>query len=461
MAAIFADQARLQGWLEIELLAVEGWAQTGEVPADAAVALRRNLGSRIVDMERVAELEAEQGHDVAAFVSALQEVAGEPGRFLHLGLTSSDVVDTALAVQLAEAGRLLLDDASELERALAEQAVAHRLTVMVGRTHGVHAEPITLGVKLANHLDELRRSRERLAAALREVAVGRLSGPVGTHSSVPPAVEEHVCRALGLEVAPATTQVVARDRHAALICAMALAGAVLERLATALRLAQQTEVGELEEPFARRQKGSSAMPHKRNPVLSERVCGLARVLRGHCVTALENVALWHERDISHSSAERIVLPDSFALLDYMLQLSARVVSGLRVDAERMRANLDWCGGIVFSQRVLNALVIEAGWPRERAYRAVQELAFAALEGQAGFTDLVGRSAAVAGALREAGVRLEDCFDTGVYTARVRDTFVRLGLPWGEGTRSSSSAGPALPEATPEVAVEAGLGGGQS
>ncbi|HET9051629.1 MAG TPA: adenylosuccinate lyase, partial [Candidatus Dormibacteraeota bacterium] len=318
IATIFADEERLARWLEIELLAVEAWAEVGRVPSDAAARLRRRLGGTTVDAARVAELEAEQGHDVAAFVSAVQERAGDDGRFLHLGLTSSDIVDTALATQLRDAGAVLDEDCRTLEATLARLAVRHRLTVMPGRTHGVHAEPITLGVKLASHLDEVRRSRERLARAVAEVAVGQLTGPVGTHTSIPPAVEELVCARLGVAVAPVATQVVARDRHGALVGAVALLGAVLERLAMSIRLLQITEVGELEEPFAERQKGSSSMPHKRNPVLSERVVGMARVLRGYAATALEDVALWHERDISHSSAERIVLPDAFALADYML-----------------------------------------------------------------------------------------------------------------------------------------------
>jgi adenylosuccinate lyase len=303
----------------------------------------------------------------------------------------------------------------------------------------------------------VRRSRARLAAAAAEVAVGNLSGTVGTHISVPPQVEEHVCRALGLEVAPATTQVVARDRHASLLCSMAILGAVLERLATTVRLLQVTEVGEAEEPFAERQKGSSAMPHKRNPVLSERICGMARVLRGYAMTGLDDVALWHERDISHSSAERIVLPDAFALLSYMLQLSSRIVVGMRVDAERMRAHVDHGGGLVFSQRLLNALV-ETGWPRERAYRSVQALAMQAREGRGGFRDLARASDDIRAGLHAAGLDVDaffaTTFDVDAYLEHVDDTYARLGLP--------VNAAPADPGAVqrPALAVEAGLGGGQ-
>src|SRR5438132_2709078 len=370
MAAIFSDEARLRGWLEVELLACEGWAEVGRIPRDALTALR----AARIDAARIAEREAEQGHDVAAFVAAIQETVGEAGRYLHLGLTSSDVVDTALATQLRDAAGVIDSDCGVLEDELVEQAERHRLTVMMGRTHGVHAEPLTLGIKLANFVDEVRRSRRRLAIATEDVAVGKINGAVGTHASVPPEVEEHVCRGLGLAVTPVSTQVLARDRHAAFITALALLGAVLERLATTIRLLQITEVDEVEEPFTERQKGSSAMPHKRNPVLCERICGLARVLRGHAATAMEDVALWHERDVSHSSAERVILPDACALSDYTLRLSARIVRGLRVEPERMRENVELHGGIVFSQRVLTALIVEAGWARERTYRAVQVLA---------------------------------------------------------------------------------------
>jgi len=451
MAAIFSEESRLQRWLEVELLAAEGWAAAGRISADAAARLRR--GAR-VDAARAAELEAEQGHDLAAFVSAVQESAGDDGRFLHLGLTSSDVVDTALATQLRDATAILDEAAAALEATLAELAVRHRRAVMPGRTHGIHAEPLTLGIKFANHYDEVRRSRARLSAAAVEVAVGQISGTVGTHASVPPEVEEHVCRGLGLVAAPATTQVIARDRHAALVTAIAIFGAVLERLAVAIRLMQQTEVAEAEEPFAARQKGSSAMPHKRNPVLCERICGMARVLRGHATTALEDVALWHERDISHSSAERMILPDCCALLDYMLQLAARVCKGLRVDEARLAANLDAGGGLVFSQQVLNILVLECGWARERAYSAVQALATAAREGRASFRELVERSPEVSAAFRDAGLDIASCFDVSAYLVHIDETYRRLGLPVEETDTVRVRVD------RPALAVEPGLGGGK-
>jgi len=447
IAAIFNDDSRLRRWLEVELLAAEGWAAAGRIPAASAQALRD--GARI-DPARIQELEAEQGHDVAAFVQAVQETVGDEGRFVHLGLTSSDVVDTTLATQLRDAAAQIHQDAALLLTALEDQAVRHRLTVMPGRTHGVHAEPITLGIKLANHWDEVRRSRERLAAAALEVAVGRVSGPVGTHTSVPPQVEEHVCAGLGLSVAPTATQVLARDRHAAFVTAAAILGATLERLATTVRLLQQTEIGELEEPFAQRQKGSSAMPHKHNPILCERVCGMARVLRGYAVTAMENVALWHERDISHSSAERIVLPDTCALLDYMLRLCTRLVGQVRVNPDKMLRDVEMHGRITCSPRVLGAL-IAAGWSREAAYREVQGLAERARAGEAGFETLA-RAALEATLGTQA---LDECFDVGAFLDGIDGIYRRLGL--AVVVAQPGGSGPAAER--PQLAVEAGIGGG--
>jgi adenylosuccinate lyase len=446
IADVFSEESKLRRWLEVELLAVEGWAALGRVPVADAAAVRR--GAKL-DPARIAELEREQGHDVAAFVSQVQETLGPEGRHFHFGLTSSDIVDTALATQLRDAALLLDADAVALERALADAAVRHRLTLMPGRTHGVHAEPLTLGVKLANHYDEVRRSRMRLAAAAAEVAVGQISGAVGTHNSVPPSVEEHVCRGLGLSVAPVATQVLARDRHAAFVSSMAIFGAVLERFATAIRLMQTTETGEVEEPFAEKQKGSSAMPHKRNPVLCERICGMARVLRGYAMTAMDDVALWHERDISHSSAERVILPDACALLSYSLQLCERVVRGLRVRPENMQRNLDFGGGLMFSQRVLTALISEAGWGREEAYRTVQALALEAREGRGGFRELVHASSEVRSALTLE--QLEAAFDVSAYLVHIDETYGRLGLPL-ESVEAAAAE-------RPLHAVEAGIGGG--
>jgi adenylosuccinate lyase len=447
IAKIFSDASRLQRWLDVELLACEGWAELGRIPVEALTELQ---GARI-DAERIAELEAEQGHDVAAFVAAVQETVGEAGRYFHLGLTSSDVVDTALATQLRDAAGVIDADVESLTAALIEQAERHRLTVMMGRTHGVHAEPLTLGIKLANFVDEVRRARTRLSAATAEIAVGQITGAVGTHATVPPEIEEHVCTGLELTTAPVATQVLARDRHAAFVTALALLGAVLERLATTIRLLQITEVDEVEEPFGQRQKGSSSMPHKHNPVLSERICGLARVLRGYALTAMENVALWHERDISHSSAERVILPDACALADYIVRLSTRIVEGLRVKPERMAENLERHGGIVFSQQVLTALVVEAEWPREQAYRAVQRLAARARDDEGPFRDLVANDPDISAALSEETIA--HCFDVEPYLAHVDETYRRLGL--------STSALEAGPTAEPSMlAVEAGIAGGR-
>ncbi len=447
IATIFSDASRLQRWLDVELLACEGWAEIGRIPLEALTTLR----GASIDADRIAELEAEQGHDMAAFVAAVQETVGDAGRYFHLGLTSSDVVDTALATQLRDAAAVIDADVESLIASLVEQAERHRLTVMMGRTHGVHAEPLTLGIKLANFVDEVRRARARLASGTAEVAVGQITGAVGTHASVPPEVEEHVCRLLELTTAPVATQVLARDRHASFVTALALLGAVLERLATTVRLLQVTEVDEVEEPFGQRQKGSSAMPHKRNPVLCERICGLARVLRGYAITAMEDVALWHERDISHSSAERVILPDACALSDYIVRLSTRIVDGLRVKPENMQANLELHGGIVFSQQVLTALIVESGWPRERAYRAVQALAARARDGDGLFRDLVAADADIAGALPESTIA--HCFDVDPYLAHIDETYRRLGLSTTTPQRGTDASPSAL-------AVEAGLAGGR-
>jgi adenylosuccinate lyase len=373
MAVIFSDAARFGRWLEIELLATEAWAELGVVAAADAAACR--AAGLVVDdafVDAVAERERLTDHDVAAFVDVVQQRLGPSGRWIHFGLTSSDVVDTALCWSLRDAADLLIDASSELIGALADKARAHRDTVAVGRTHGMHAEPTTFGRKLALWALQADRDRERLRAARHAIAVAKLSGAVGTYSNVDPFVEQHVAAALGLTPVPAT-QVVARDRHAEYLWACTAVGATVEQIALEFRHLQRTEVGEAEEGFRPGQKGSSAMPHKRNPITAERLCGLARVLRGHLTAGLEDVALWHERDISHSSVERIVLPDASLLAYYMLRRCASLVRNLRVDADRMLANLWSSHGVVFSQPVLLALVA-AGMGRDDAYRVVQELA---------------------------------------------------------------------------------------
>ena len=366
LAAIWSARHKTDTWLRVELLVCEAWAREGVIPQQALEKIR----AASYNAERMQEIEQETHHDVISFLRSVQEQLGDEGRFVHLGLTSSDVLDTGLAVQLKEAGVLLTRSLSELISLVAEAAKRHKYTLMVGRTHGIHAEPMTFGLKLALWVDELRRGQQRLGAALEQVTVGKISGAVGTHATVPPQIEEYVCERLGIGIEPVSSQIVQRDRHAHFVTVLALLGSSLEKMAQEVRHLQRTEVGEAFEPFGSGQQGSSAMPHKRNPELCERICGLARVLRGFAVTAMENVALWHERDISHSSAERIILPDGCTLLHYMLHLFTRVMSGLQVDEERMLTNLHMTGGLIFSQRILLAL-IDKGVGRQEAYEMVQ------------------------------------------------------------------------------------------
>ncbi len=395
MAELFADEARYATWLEVELLAVEAQAKLGVVPTEAVDVARERAS---VDAAAVEERERVTDHDVAAFVDVVQERIGAPhGAWIHHGLTSSDVVDTALSVTLVRASTLLLEVVDELDAAIAARAREHRDTPMIGRTHGIHAEPTTFGAKLALWALHLRRDRDRLARARSAVAVGKLSGAVGTYSNIDPEVEAFVCERLGLEPVPAT-QVIGRDRHAELLYALASLGAAIETFALEIRHLQRTEVGEVAEPFRTgEQKGSSAMPHKRNPVKCEQLCGLARVLRGYVVPGLEDVALWHERDISHSSVERIVLPDAFQLAYYMTVRFRAIVAGMVVDVERMQANLDSLRGLVFSQPVLLALV-ESGMTRDAAYRAVQRNAVASTEQGRPFRDVLADDQEVGAAL---------------------------------------------------------------
>jgi len=376
MARLWADEGRFEAWLRVELAACDALAARGVVPATAAASIRERAR---IDVARIDEIESEVQHDVIAFVSAVAETVGPEGRWLHYGLTSSDVVDTALALLMRDACDLVLTDLDALTAAVRERAKQHRETPMIGRTHGVHAEPMTFGLKLASWYTELLRGRRRLSEARHTIAVGKLSGAVGTFSQLAPDVEADVCAHLGLRPAAVSSQILQRDRHAEVIGTLALIGSSLEKFATEIRALQKTEVREVEEPFARGQKGSSAMPHKRNPIGCEQVTGLARVLRGNAMTALANVALWHERDISHSSAERVIVPDSFCVLSHMLRRMTRIVSGMHVAADRMRKNLDSTRGLVFSGHLLSDLT-KRGMRREDAYRVVQSHAMAALEG---------------------------------------------------------------------------------
>ena len=421
LAELFTDEARLATWLEVELLAVDAWAKLGVVPAADAAVIRERAS---VDAAAVEERERVTDHDVAAFVDVVQERVGQPaGAWVHHGLTSSDVVDTALSVTLVRACDFLLDAAANLESVITARAREFRSTPMVGRTHGIHAEPTTFGAKLALWALQVRRDRERLRRARTAVAVGKLSGAVGTYSNLDPAVEAFVCERLGLEPAPAT-QVLARDRHAEFLYACASMGATIESFALEVRLLATTEVSEVQEPFrAGDQKGSSAMPHKRNPWRSEQLCGLARVLRGNLQAGLEDVALWHERDISHSSVERIVLADSAQLAYYMLVRFEGIVAGMHVDPDRMRANLDSSHGLVFSQPVLLALV-EAGRSRDDAYRTVQRNATRTWAERRPFVDVLREDDDVTAAL-PAG-RLDACFDLASALEHADRVFEALG-----------------------------------
>src|SRR5438128_6533800 len=385
MAGIWSEESKLARWLEVELAALEGWVEVGAIPADDVAEIRAKAvtpsAERVVAIERITD------HDTAAFVDAVAEQLGPEGRWFHYGLTSSDVVDTALSLQIQDAGRLISKGIDRALAAVVARAEEHRHTICIGRSHGVHAEPITFGWKLAGWAFELDRARGRLARALETNRVGQLSGTVGSYAQVDPEVERIACERLGLEPDPVSTQVIARDRHAELLSALALAATSLERFATEIRHLARTEVREIEEPFGKGMKGSSAMPHKRNPKVAERLCGLARVVRAASLVGLENVPLWHERDISQSSAERVVIPDAFLALDYMLDRFRWLVDGLVVHADRMRANLDASHGLVFSHRLLLALV-ESGLGRDEAYRLVQRHAMQAWEDERDFRELV-------------------------------------------------------------------------
>ena len=423
MAGVWSDESMLARWLEVELAALEAWAELGAVPPAAATEICAS--ARPPRPERVAELERETQHDVAAFVDAVAETLGPTGRWFHYGLTSSDIIDTALALQVREAGELLLEGLERAVEAVVARALEHKHDVCVGRTHGMHAEPTTFGLKLAAWAFELERGRDRLRQALEGMRVGKLSGAVGTYAATDPELERLACGRLGLEPAPASTQVVQRDRHAALLATLALVAASLEKFATEIRHLARTEVGEVAEPFARGQKGSSAMPHKRNPIVAERICGLARVVRANALVGLENVALWHERDISHSSAERVVIPDSFLALDYMLARFAWLVEGLVVRPERMGRNLEAAHGLFFSQRLLLALV-ESGLVRDDAYRLVQRHALRAAEEEQDFRELVRGDEEIA-----SRVDLDSIFDLTWYTRHVDTVFERLGTLAGK------------------------------
>jgi len=417
MSAVWSDEAKLEHWLAVELAVLDAWAEVGAIPSASARSVRER--ARVPSPARVAELERSTNHDVAAFVDAVCVDLGPDGRWFHFGLTSSDVLDTALSLTIQTGGSLIRDGIDRASAAVLARAEEHRATVTIGRTHGVHAEPTTFGLKLLGWVFQLERDRARLDRALAGMRVGKLSGAVGTYATTTPEVERLACEALGLEPAPTSTQILQRDRHAELLSTLAIVASSLDRFALEIRHLARTEVREVEEPFAQGQKGSSAMPHKRNPIVAERICGLARLVRGYAHVGLENVALWHERDISHSSAERVVLPDAFLAIDYMLDRFAWLMEGLVVRPERMRANLEATGGLFFSQRLLLALV-ESGLGRDEAYRMVQRHAMRAWDEGLDFRGLVRADQQIA-----SRVDLGVVFDLGAFFKHVDVVFARV------------------------------------
>ena len=420
MKKIWSEENKLDQWLRVEIAACEAWAELGEIPRESIAKIRKAS----YNSDRVAEFLRVTHHDMTAFLNSVAESLGEESRFIHLGLTSSDVMDTALGLQLTQAADILVQDVAELISVLESKAVEHKYTMMMGRTHGVHAEPTTLGLKMALWTEEMKRNAQRLAEAKKNISVGKISGAVGTYATVPPQVEKIACTKLGLAPAPISSQIVQRDRHAQFITTLAIIASSLEKFATEIRSLQRTEVREAEEPFQAGQTGSSAMPHKRNPELCERVCGLARLIRGHALTSLENIALWHERDISHSSAERIILPDSCLAVDYMLSIFTPVMKGLKVYPENMRRNIELTQGVIFSQRVLLAL-IDKGLTREEAYKMVQGNAMKAWEEKKGFLGLLEADKRITSHLSKE--ELKSLFDYGYYLKYVDNVFERLGL----------------------------------
>ena len=421
MTRIWSQEAKYEAWLRVELAVCEVYGRRGIIPVDA---LGRIKARASVNAQRIDEIEATTRHDVIAFLTNLEEALGADSRFVHIGLTSSDVVDTAQALQLQQAAELILAGLERFRGAVKALALKHKDTLCVGRTHGIHAEPMTFGLKAALWFVEAGRNLERLKRAREALRVGKISGAVGTFAHVDPDVEEEVCRLLGLEPAPVSTQVVQRDRHAEFCAALAIVAASLEKVALEIRSLQRTEILEAEEPFTEGQKGSSAMPHKRNPASCEQVCGLARVVRTNSLAALENVALWHERDISHSSVERIILPDSTGLVDYMLDQMTRIVEGLQVYPQRMKENMERSFGLMFSQRVLLKLT-DTGLRRQRAYELVQRNAMRAWRERAAFRDLLAADPEVMGHLTPA--ELDGCFDPAWYLRNVDAIYRRAGL----------------------------------
>ncbi|QGP91303.1 Adenylosuccinate lyase [Neomoorella glycerini] len=421
MGKIWEPEHKFRTWLAIEIYACEAWAELGQIPPAALEEIKARAD---FDIDRINEIEATTRHDVLAFLTAVAEKVGDASKYIHLGMTSSDVLDTALAVQMRDAADLLLRRLRELRAELVQKAREHKYTLMIGRTHGVHAEPTTFGLKMALWVMEVDRHFTRLEQAKEMISVGKISGAVGTFANINPRVEEHVCRRLGLRPASVSTQIIQRDRHAQFLATLAIIGSSLEKMATEIRNLQRTDILEVEEPFAQGQKGSSAMPHKRNPIMSERVTGLARVLRGNALAAMENVALWHERDLTHSSVERVIIPDSTILLDYMLVKFTEIIAGLNVYPENMRRNLEATHGLVFSQRLLLALV-NKGVLRETAYAWVQRNAMQAWQTRQPFKELVLKDRDITSLLD--AKEIEALFDYDYHLRHVDYIFRRAGL----------------------------------
>ena len=421
MARIWSEERRYDRWLEVELVIVDALAAEGRIPADAAERIRRNAA---YDVRRVKDLEEVTKHDVLSFVESVGESLGEDSRYFHMGVTSSDVLDTALALAIKDASHLVLEELGLLRTALARLAGGHRDTLTIGRTHGMHAEPMSLALKFAVWYNDVGRAATRIEAATDEVCVGKVSGAVGNYSYFPPELEERALGSLGIGFERPATQVVQRDRHAGFVCALALAAGVMEKIAVELRHLQRTEVAEAEEPFAKGQKGSSSMPHKRNPITLERITGLSRLTRAYAVAAMENVALWHERDISHSSVERVILPDATIAVHYMARCLAGVLGGLVIDVDRMRRNLEITGGMIYSQRLMLRLM-EAGWTRKRAYEKVQRLAMEAREAGRTFKDQVHGDGRIVGAL--GSTEVDAVFDPAFYTKHTERILREIGI----------------------------------
>ena len=437
MKRIWSDENKFNKWLAVEIAVCDAWAELGTIPRQAIPKIKLAR----CNFRRMEEILKETHHDMTAFLGSVSESLGDESRFIHLGLTSSDVIDTALSLQLIEATNLLSQDIKELISVLAEKAIKHKYTIMMGRTHGIHAEPISFGLKLALWIEEMRRNLQRLTEAKKAIAVGKISGTVGTYATVPPEVEEKACAKLKLTPAPISSQIIQRDRHAQFVTTLAIISSSLEKFATEIRALQKTETREVEEPFSAGQTGSSAMPHKRNPELCERICGLARLVRGYALTSMENIVLWHERDISQSSAERITLPDSCLLLDYSLALFSSIMSGLQIYPQRMKRNIELTKGLIFSQRVMLAL-IDKGLSRQKAYELVQRNAMKAWKGNRSFLTRLKADPEITATLPQS--ELEPLFDSQYYLRYANEIFERLGLTksqWKGNVAKPSELGP--------------------